>query len=220
VQPVRRVDHVSTKERLVIATRNEGKAAEIRVLLGETPFELLSLSDFDRAGEAEEQENSYAGNAISKAQYYALATGELVLADDSGLEVASLDGAPGVLSARYAGPSATDSQRRLKLLQELVARNSTDRGARFVCAVAVSGRNGRILKVTEGFCEGSICREPRGDSGFGYDPIFLPNGYSQTFGELSETVKNQISHRAKAVTQMKEFLLTKKWSLDPVHPDS
>lgn len=208
----RRVENVTTKKRLVIATRNEGKAAEIRTLLGEIPFELLSLSDFARAGEAEEPEDSYAGNARCKAQYYSLATDEMVLADDSGLEVKALDGEPGVLSARYAGPHATDNQRRLKLLHELATKNSADRRARFVCAVAVSRKNGIILKVTEGICKGSIGKEPRGDSGFGYDPIFVPSGYSQTFGELAEEVKNRISHRAKAVALMREFLLIEKWS--------
>ena len=203
---------VTTKKRLVIATRNEGKAAEIRTLLGEIPFELLSLRDFARAGEAEEPEDSYAGNARCKAQYYSLATGEMVLADDSGLEVNALEGKPGVLSARYAGPNATDNQRRLKLLHELATRNSPDRKARFVCAVAVSNKNGVILKVTEGICEGSIGKELRGYSGFGYDPVFVPNGYSQTFGELPEEVKNRISHRAKAVALIREFLLTEKWS--------
>jgi non-canonical purine NTP pyrophosphatase, rdgB/HAM1 family len=196
----------------VIATRNEGKAAEIRMLLGSVPFELLSLSDFDRAGEAEEPEDTYAGNAKCKAQYYSLATGEMVLADDSGLEVKALEGKPGVLSARYAGPNATDNQRRRKLLNELATINSSDRRARFVCAVAVSLKNGIILKVTEGICEGLIGKEPRGDSGFGYDPIFVPSGYTQTFGELAEEVKNQISHRARAIALMREFLLTEKWS--------
>jgi len=204
----------------VIATRNDGKATEIRTLLGEIPFELLSLRDFARAGEAEEPEDSYAGNARCKAQYYSLATGEMVLADDSGLEVNALGGKPGVLSARYAGPNATDNQRRLKLLYELATSNSRDRGARFVCAVALSLKNGIILKVTEGICEGLIWNEPRGDSGFGYDPIFVPNGYSQTFGELPEEVKNRISHRAKAVALMREFLLMKNGPLDPVHLDS
>jgi XTP/dITP diphosphohydrolase len=211
VLKVRRIENVTAKQRLVIATRNEGKAAEIRELLGEIPLQLLSLSDFDRAGDAEEPEDSYAGNAICKAQYYSLATGEMVLADDSGLEVNALEGKPGVLSARYAGPNATDNERRLKLLHELATSNSPDRRARFVCAVAVSLKDGIILKVTESICEGSIGKEPRGDSGFGYDPIFVPSGYSQTFGELPEEVKNQISHRAKAVALMREFLLTEKW---------
>jgi len=212
VLTVRRVENVTTKKRLVIATRNKGKAAEIRKLIGEIPFELLSLSDFARAGVAEEPEDTYAGNAMYKSQYYSLATDEMVLADDSGLEVNALDGKPGVLSARYAGPHATDNQRRLKLLHELATKNSPDRKARFVCAVAVSLNNGIVLKVTEGICDGSIGREPRGDSGFGYDPIFVPSGFSQTFGELPEEVKNRISHRARAVALMREFLMTEKWS--------
>ena len=202
---------MTTIKRLVIATRNEGKATEIRTLFGEIPFELLSLSTFRDAGEAPEIEDSYAGNAAAKAHYYAAATGEFVLADDSGLEVAALDGAPGVLSARYAGPSSSDSERRLKLLNEIGRTRSADRSARFVCATALASRDGKIVKVTHGICAGSISLEPRGKSGFGYDPIFVPSDYQQTFGELNESIKNQISHRAKAINLVKQFLFAENW---------
>ena len=211
---------MSTKSRLVIATHNEGKAAEIRTLFGDTPFELFSLSIFKDAGEAPEIENSYEGNATSKARYYAAFTGEFVLADDSGLEVSALDGAPGVLSARYAGPTASDSERRLKLLHEIARTHTADRSARFVCALALASRTGEIIKVTHGICLGSISFEPRGNSGFGYDPIFIPKEYAQTFGELSEGVKNQISHRAKAIALMRQFMLSETGLLDRVHLDS
>ena len=201
-----------TESKLIIATRNNGKVREIQTLLGSVPFQLLPLSDFGDLGTASELEDSYTGNAISKGRYYARETQELVLADDSGLEVAALNGAPGVLSARYAGPNATDSQRRRKLLEELASDALIDRSARFVCAMALVKKDGEVLKVTQGVCEGFICTDQRGASGFGYDPIFVPGGYSETFGELSETIKNRISHRAKAIALMKEFLLTENSS--------
>jgi XTP/dITP diphosphohydrolase len=198
----------SITPRLVIATRNQGKTSEIRTLLGNIPWKFISLDDFESVGTADELEDSYSGNATSKARYYARATGEWVLADDSGLEVAALAGAPGVKSARYGGPNASDEDRRMKLLREIASGGLQNRSARFVCAVAVAKPNEEIFELTYGVCEGSISEEPRGDSGFGYDPIFIPNGYDQTFGELSERVKNRISHRARAIMTMREFLLT------------
>jgi non-canonical purine NTP pyrophosphatase (RdgB/HAM1 family) len=196
---------------LVIATHNQGKAIEIQELLGDIPWQLKSLQDFKNVGVATEDEETYAGNAIAKAGYYAAMTGEWVLADDSGLEVTALGGAPGILSARYAGENASDAQRRELLLSELQKQSLVDRTARFVCATAIAHPDDKIVSLCEGICEGSISRHPRGDSGFGYDPIFIPNGYEQTFGELAEEIKNQISHRAKALFQTKEFLLRQKW---------
>jgi XTP/dITP diphosphohydrolase len=196
-----------TIRRLVIATHNVGKAKEIRILLEQTGLEMLSLEGFKGVSEAQETEDSYAGNAIVKARHYAAETNEWVLADDSGLEVAALNGAPGVLSARYAGSNASDEDRRRKLLEELASIFPERRDARFVCAVALAKPNQEIVKVTNGICEGVICETARGDSGFGYDPIFVPNGYNQTFGELAHEVKNQISHRARAIVAMRSFLL-------------
>jgi XTP/dITP diphosphohydrolase len=184
-------------KRLVIATHNKGKTAEIKTLLGDVGWTLLSLDQFENVGEAAEDAATYSGNAGAKASYYARMTGEWVLADDSGLEVQALAGAPGVFSARYAGPNASDSQRRLKLLTELTGVN--DRRARFVCSAAIADSNGNIVKTAEGICEGVISEKVCGTSGFGYDPIFIPMGFDLTFGELSEEIKNQISHRAKAI---------------------
>ena len=198
---------IHVAERLIIATHNRGKAHEIRTILGSTQWTIASLQDFQEVGEACEHEETFAGNAVSKASYYASAIGEWVLADDSGLEVMALDGAPGVRSARYAGPGASDSERRARLLSELALRGSNDRSARFICAAALATPNGEVVKVTEGICEGVISESPRGMSGFGYDPIFVPNGYDLTFGELSEEIKNRISHRARAILAMRAFLL-------------
>ena len=196
--------------KLVIATHNQGKLREIRTLLGDVPFQLLSLNDFANIGTAEEVESTYEGNAILKARFYAAATGEFVIADDSGLEVTALNGAPGVVSARYAGESASDKERRRKLLSELAATCS-DRSAQFVCSVALANAQQEVLKVTYGICEGTILFDERGDGGFGYDPLFVPNGFTETFGELTEAVKNTISHRAKAILAMREFLCAKRW---------
>jgi XTP/dITP diphosphohydrolase len=194
-------------KRLVIATHNKGKAVEIKTLLGDIglrDWTLLSLDQFENVGEAAEDADTYLANAISKATYYAEKTGEWVLADDSGLEVQALERAPGVLSARYAGPNASDSERRLKLLTELAG--VVDRRARFVCSAAIADLNGQIVRTAEGICEGVISQNPRGDSGFGYDPIFIPSGYDLTFGELSDEIKNEVSHRAKAIRGLHGFL--------------
>jgi len=197
--------------RLVIATHNKGKTAEIKTLLGDVGWTLLSLDQFENVGEAAEDADTYSGNAAAKASYYARMTGEWVLADDSGLEVQALAGAPGVFSARYAGPNASDSQRRLKLLTEITGVN--DRRARFVCSAAIADSNGNIVKTAEGICEGVISANARGDSGFGYDPIFIPSGYDLTFGELSDRIKNQLSHRAKAIRGLLNFLEESSGSL-------
>jgi XTP/dITP diphosphohydrolase len=122
------------------------------------------------------------------------------------LEVESLGGAPGVFSARYAGDNATDADRRELLLSELAKTGSQNRRARFVAAVAIAKADGEILNVSEGICEGTLTFAPRGNGGFGYDPLFVPNGYDQTFAELPENIKNRISHRARALLKTKQFL--------------
>ena len=191
---------------LLLGTRNPGKIYEIKLILGDVALEFSSLNDFPHVAVAEENADTYAGNAIAKAQFYARATGLPALADDSGLEVEALDGAPGVRSARYAGGDATDSDRRKLLLSELARTGSDNRRARFVCATAIASVDGGVLNLSEGICEGTITFEPRGESGFGYDPLFVPDGYDQTFGELSDEVKNRISHRARALLKLREFL--------------
>lgn len=181
-------------------------------MLGEIPWQLLTLADFNDVGVAVEDADTYAGNAILKATYYANKTQQWTLADDSGLEVSALDGAPGIYSARYGGEGASDADRRVRLLTELEIKGSSDRSARFVCAVAIADQHGEIKGVFEGICEGIITTKERGTSGFGYDPLFIPKGYEQTFGELSEEVKNTLSHRAKALVQARDFLMAEKWT--------
>jgi len=193
---------------LLLGTRNSGKVIEILSVLADSGWSFSSLEEFPDVGEAEENFVTYAENAIAKAQFYASATGLCALADDSGLEVAALGGAPGVFSARYAGEHASDADRRALLLSELTKTGNTDRRARFVAVVAIATPRGEILNVSEGVCDGTITFEPRGSGGFGYDPLFVPNGYDQTFAELPDTIKNQISHRARALISTKQFLLS------------
>jgi XTP/dITP diphosphohydrolase len=128
------------------------------------------------------------------------------LADDSGLEVAALDGAPGIFSARYAGENANDREKINKLLRKLNEKQPAERFARFVCAMAIADEKGEIKFVAEGVCDGRISLEPRGNNGFGYDPIFIPEEFNETFGELSNDIKRQISHRARAFKQIIQYL--------------
>ena len=200
-------------KRLLLGTRNPGKVKEIMTILEDSGWTFSSLQEFDRVGPAAEDGVTYAENAIAKARFYAAATGVWALADDSGLEVAALGGAPGVYSARYAGEGASDADRRRLLLSELVKVDSGDRRARFVAAVAIASPDGEVLNLSEGICEGTIMFEPRGTSGFGYDPLFVPNGYNQTFAELPDELKNRISHRARALMRLRD-------SLDHLEPAS
>jgi XTP/dITP diphosphohydrolase len=200
-------------KRLLLGTRNPGKVKEITTILEGTGWTFSSLQEFPQVGPAVENGLTYAENAIAKAQFYAAATGLWALADDSGLEVAALGGAPGVFSARYAGDNASDADRRQLLLSELSRVDGRDRRARFVAAVAIAKPNGEVLNLSEGICEGTIIFDPRGPGGFGYDPLFLPCDYDQTFAELPDEVKNRISHRAHAL------MLTRN-SLDHLHPSS
>lgn len=191
---------------LLVGTRNPGKLREITSILEGSGWSFSSLQEFDHVGSAEENGVTYSENAIAKAQFYALETGLVALADDSGLEVAALSGAPGVYSARYAGEHASDADRRQLLLSEL--SNNSDRRARFVSVVAIADPAGTILNISTGICSGTLTFAPRGAGGFGYDPLFVPDGYTQTFAELPESIKNRISHRALALVQTREFLAT------------
>ncbi len=195
---------------LLLGTRNPGKVIEITSILADSGWSFSSLKDFPGVGEAEENFVTFAENAIAKAKFYASATGLCALADDSGLEVVALNGAPGVFSARYAGANASDADRRLMLLSELTKTGSNNRRARFVAVVAIATPDGTVLNLSEGICDGSITFEPRGTGGFGYDPLFIPDGHNQTFAELPDTVKNLISHRARALMGTKDFLLSHK----------
>jgi XTP/dITP diphosphohydrolase len=197
---------MTKKPTLVIGSNNAGKLHEIKSILGDVPYELRSLTDFKSIETPEESGATYGENAIIKARSYAQQAGYLTLADDSGLEVEALDGAPGVLSARYAGEGASDADRRALLLSEIRNTGAQNRAARFVCAVAIANARGDVIDVSEAVCDGRINDCARGSGGFGYDPLFIPDGYQQTFAELDEAVKNKISHRGKALLMSRKFL--------------
>ena len=189
--------------KLVLATRNQGKVRELTdMLYGEASsqqsIEVISLENYPDAPEVIEDGKTYTENAVKKASVIAEYTSRLTLADDAGLEVDALGGAPGIHSKRWAGEDATDEIRIAKLLQAL--EGVTNRRARFIAAIAVVHPNSKP-EVVLGVCEGHIRHDPVGESGFGYDPVFVPDGYDQTFAELGEEIKNRISHRAKALEQ-------------------
>ncbi len=189
--------------KLVLATRNQGKVRELTDMLcseagSKQQIEVISLENYPDAPEVVEDGKTYMENAVKKASIIAEYTSHLTLADDAGLEVDALGGAPGIHSKRWAGEDATDDIRIAKLLQAL--EGGTNRQARFIAAIAVVHPNSEP-KVVLGVCEGHIRHDPVGESGFGYDPVFVPDGYNQTFAELGEKIKNRISHRAKALEQ-------------------
>ena len=192
--------------KLLVATRNVGKLKELEELLADLPVQLQSLNKLTNVVEAEETGATFAENAVLKAQSYALQTGLWAVADDSGLEVEALNGAPGVFSARYAGDNADDEERIEKLLKEIKKTQDRERRARFVCAMAISDEKGEIKFIAEGVCNGTIALTASGTNGFGYDPIFTPDGFSATFGELSGGIKRQISHRARATEKIIQYL--------------
>ena len=191
---------------LLVATNNAGKVRELARALEDLPLRLRLLRDFEEVSEPEETGETFADNAALKALYYSAHARVLTLSDDSGLVVDALGGAPGVRSARYMGPDATYSERMTRLLEELDATGDRERRARFVCVIAVAEPSTGELITFEGRCEGRIAREPRGAGGFGYDPIFIPDGHAQTFGELPDEIKQTISHRALAVRQASDHL--------------
>lgn len=184
---------------LLVATSNEGKIRELSGLLAGLPVRLRRLSEWPDMPEAEETGATFAENAVLKAVHYSSRAGLLTLSDDSGLEVAALGGAPGVRSARYCGPTASYAERMARLLAEVEAAGGDERGARFVCVIALADPTTGEVETFEGACEGQLARAPRGSGGFGYDPVFIPEGHQQTFGELPEEVKQQLSHRARAL---------------------
>ena len=189
---------------LAIATKNVGKIKELGELLENLPLKLRSLNDFPNTFEPKETGATFVENAILKAKSYAEQTRSWALADDSGLEVEALNNAPGIFSARYAGETATDKERIEKLLKEL--NGTQNRAARFVCAMAIANETGKIKFIAEGICSGKIALAATGANGFGYDPIFIPDGFSATFGELSGDIKQQISHRARATMKIIQYL--------------
>jgi XTP/dITP diphosphohydrolase len=194
---------------LIIATRNSAKTREFAAVLG-GDFKLVDLSAYPDLPEVAETGRTFGENARLKALTISRHLPGLVLADDSGLEVDSLSGAPGVFSARYAGLGASDEANRQKLLAELAKLGpDASRKARFRC-ILVLARDGRILTICEGTVVGKIVAQARGQSGFGYDPLFQPNEVSETFAELSAARKNSISHRGRAARKLKRFLRAEK----------
>ncbi len=196
---------MKSRLRLLIASANRGKVAEYRELLDGLQCDLLSLQDAGISGEVEETGNTYEENARLKAVTCASRSGLVTLADDSGLEVDALDGEPGVFSARYAGSNATDAQRVAYLLEKLKGVPAEQRGARFVCVIAVAVPGGDVT-FCRGECPGVIVTQPRGTRGFGYDPAFFLPELGVTVAELPPDVKNRLSHRGRAAVKARRVL--------------
>jgi XTP/dITP diphosphohydrolase len=192
---------------IVLATRNKKKIEEIRRITADLPIAILSLDNFPNCAETVEDKDTFEGNAVKKALEVCRCTGKYALADDSGLEVDALEGAPGVYSARYAGGtgSGNDVRNYEKLLSELADVPDQKRGARFVCCMALAFPDGTV-KTFFGYAEGCIGREPKGTTGFGYDPIFIPHGHKRTFAEMAGDEKDRLSHRGKALEKLTDFL--------------
>ena len=188
---------------LVLATGNPGKVDELRALLADLPLTLRPASDLDDPPDVTEDADTLDGNARKKARAFHEHTGLPTLADDTGLEVAALDGGPGVHTARFAGPDATPDDNKRRLLD--VMEGVEDRRARFRTVAALVEDDG-TTRTFEGICSGTITTEPQGDGGFGYDPLFLPDGRDQTFAEMSAAAKNEVSHRRKALDAVRQFL--------------
>ena len=187
----------------MIATRNKGKIRELKELLADFGLDILSLDQFPQVKEIVEDGNTFFENAMKKAKTVAEKTGLMAIADDSGLEVDALKGAPGVYSARYAGEDATDEQNYLKLLNEMKDVPTEKRGAQFRCVIVAYRPDGKWVSA-EGVCRGRITSSPRGEQGFGYDPVFVPEGDIRTMAELTREEKNRISHRGKALEMLKK----------------
>jgi XTP/dITP diphosphohydrolase len=194
------------RRRLVIASGNEGKVREFRSILAEVPLDVVSLRQFPNIIAVPETGTSFSENAILKATGYARQTRLLTLADDSGLEIEALENRPGAFSARYGGEQSSFEEKMAAILEELNAADDPHRRARFVCAITLADSDGGVLFTAEGICTGTIASEPRGTGGFGYDPIFIPEGFPMTFGELDGLIKQQISHRAQASAKIMRYL--------------
>ncbi len=192
-------------QELIIATKNEGKLKEIRDLLKDSGLKITSLRDYPDSPSIEEDGKTFTQNAIKKAATIALYTKKLTLGEDSGLEVKVLKNRPGVYSSRFSGEGATDKKNNLKLLKELRGLPFKKRQARYRCCAALVDGQG-IVKIVSGSCEGFIALRSKGKNGFGYDPLFLVPAHNKTFGELDLSIKQKISHRAKALRKIKKTL--------------
>ncbi|MAT98957.1 MAG: non-canonical purine NTP pyrophosphatase [Anaerolineaceae bacterium] len=185
--------------KLLVATHNQGKVVEFAEMLQDLAIEWLSLDDVGVSQDIEETGHTFRENSVLKARAYAAETGLLTLADDSGLEVDALNGAPGVYTARYGGVGLTAVQRYQKLLNDIKIVPEPKRTARFRCVIVLAAPDGTILGESEGVCEGRIARAPVGDNGFGYDPVFYLPQFNKTMAQLPAAQKHQISHRGRAV---------------------
>jgi len=192
---------------IVLATRNKRKIEEIKRITEGFSISLYTLNDFPECPDVREDGDTFEENATKKALTISAYTGKAALADDSGLEVYALYGAPGILSARYAGKDADDRSNIERLLSEMRPINKEKRGARFVCCIALALPDGSI-HTFHGYAEGTIGTEPKGFRGFGYDPVFYPEGCKRTFAEMDDKEKDALSHRGKALRKVKEFLRT------------
>jgi len=189
--------------KLLLATFNKGKAREIASLLGEVPVEIVYLSSFPDIPEAAEISDTFEGNARAKAEHYGSLTGLYTVAEDAGLEIPALGGWPGVLSARVA---STDADRIALVLDKMKGKKGHERGARFVSVAAFYAPNEGFMKTFLGVCQGFLTEEPRGESGFGYDPIFWHPGYGRTLAQLSTEEKNLVSHRGQSFRALGRWL--------------
>ncbi len=192
--------------KIEVATSNPGKLREYRELAAGQSIQLESIPGIAALAPFDESANTYAENSAGKALYYSRFTSEPVIADDSGLVVPALGGAPGVHSARYAGPNATDADRVKKLLAEMRGKTGSDRRARFVCVLTLA-QAGRAIAVFSDSVEGTLAEEPRGTGGFGYDPIFYFEKLGKTYAEIPKELKNEYSHRGRAFRKLLNFLL-------------
>jgi XTP/dITP diphosphohydrolase len=203
------------KPKIVLATRNPGKISEIEEMIKGIGLEILTLDDFQAIPEPPEEGNSFEENALSKAKAVHQATGIPALADDSGIEVEALNWGPGVRSARYGGTGLSDADRSQKLLENMASIPDDKRAARFRCVMVLFPSPGEEeALITEGVFYGQIAREPAGDNGFGYDPIFYVPENKKMVAEMSEKEKNKISHRYRALVEMKR-LIVKAYDLEP-----
>jgi len=195
-----------TPEKILIGTTNKGKIRELAELLGGLPISTVGLDEIGETFDIEETGSTFAENASLKAAGYARRSGLFTLGDDSGLEVRALGNAPGILSARYGGLQTGFNEKIKMLLGELDSIPNADRAARFVCVMSLANPTGDIIFEAEGICDGALAYLPVGAGGFGYDPIFIPNGYDRTFGELDTKIKQQISHRARGAAKIIRYL--------------
>lgn len=191
-------------KQVVLGTQNNDKLRELRGLMKGSGVAVRSLADYPGAPEVKETGKTFEANARLKARAFSRHTRTLTIADDSGLMVHALNGRPGVYSARFAGPGCTYEDNNRKLLRLL--RNGRSRRAKFVSVIAIYD-DGKFVKAVKGECSGRITPAPRGKGGFGYDPVFIPDGFSKTFAELSKNSKNGVSHRGKALREAKKIIL-------------